>query len=157
MCFEQSNRCHCDRMGATFAFVSGYSSASFIDWWIHEPLPGNTANGEHILTRERGWRKFWWKRTACVADGVTLRKIGRAPGCVPSATWSLGLLLPEFSFISLAVPVTLARMPLLSLCLSLLPSILAEPHADCLGHCVIGGHFSSAGSAVGRSELQCCP
>lgn len=142
-------------MGATFAFVLGYSSASFIDRWsmshfqvswqmVHTSWPVSVAD---VNSGERGQlvSLMEW-----LVSGIV-----RAPGCEPSATWSLGLLLPDFCVISLAVPVTL-HICTYSRSVPRPCPLYELKHADCLGHCVIGGQFGSVGSAVDRSELQCC-
>lgn len=113
---------------------------------IYESLPGNTANGVLILTCLSG--EFWWNslrrwRSDFEKDwkGPRVRALCHM---VPSVHCSLISVLFRWRCLSLCMSA------LLLLCLSLLPSIRAEPHSDCLGHCVIGGHFSPVGPAVDR-------
>lgn len=113
---------------------------------IYESLPGNTANGALILTCLSGefWRnslRRWRSDFEKDWKGPRVRALCHM---VPSVHCSLISVLFRCRCLSLCMSA------LLLLCLSLLPSIRAEPHSDCLGHCVIGGHFSPVGSAGAR-------
>lgn len=92
---------------------------------------------KRILACERGWCKFWWKRTACVTNRATCERGGeglRVPALCHMVPRSIA---PWFQ---LAVPVTLHVRPNShSVCLSWPPCELK--HAGCLGHCVIWGPF----------------
>lgn len=84
----------------------------------HFQVTQRMVNKAVLAERVGGWRKLWWKRTACFTDEAALREFGRAPGWAPSATWSLGLLLSDFCFIPPSVPVTLNVCPHSGSCLS---------------------------------------